>query len=224
MDKTKRGIRVLIADDHPIFRTGLRRVLEARPGLVVVNEASDGEQAVKMARQLKPDILLLDLSMPSLSGFEVLRELSVPAIPVRAIILTASIDPPQVVQALQLGACGVVVKDTASETLIKGIHAVVAGQYWIGHESVTDLVKALRTLVPQVAESERRKTFGLTPRELEVVSAVVLGYTNKSIADKFSISEDTVKRHMTNIFDKVGVSNRLELALLSLKNNLVGNL
>jgi len=223
MNKVAHGICVLIADDHPIFRAGLRRVLEAGNGFVVGGEAADGEEAIRLARQIKPDILLLDLSMPHRSGLEVLDELSRLDLRVRPIVLTAAIEPPQIVQALQLGARGVIIKVTASELLLKSIRAVVAGQYWIGQESVSDLVKALRGLVPQVAEEARRKTFGLTPREQEIISVIVLGYTNKSIAEKFSISEDTVKRHLTNIFDKLGVSNRLELALLTLKNNLVGS-
>ena len=117
-----------------------------------------------------------------------------------------------------------VLKETSTELLLKSIRSVVAGQYWVGREAVTDLVRVLRDLIPAAGEEAKKKAFGLTPRELEVVSAIVLGYTNKDIARKFTISEDTVKHHLTNIFDKVGVSNRLELALFSIEHRLVGSL
>ncbi|MBZ5565007.1 MAG: response regulator transcription factor [Acidobacteriia bacterium] len=223
MDKASQVIRILIADDHPIFREGLRNLLRTNPGFAVVGEAADGDLTVKLARQLKPDILLLDLAMPLRSGIETLRELAAASSTVRSIVLAAAIEPAQVVEALQLGARGIVLKDSAPQLLIKSIRAVVAGQYWVGHESVSNLVNVLRQFVPRQVEAERKKTFGLTPRELEIVAVIVAGYTNKEVAQKFSISEDTVKRHLTNIFDKLGVSNRLELALFALKNSLVGN-
>ncbi len=223
MEKFLGDIRILIADDHPIFRDGLRRVLEVEPGFRVVGEAGEGKQAVQLARQLKPDILLLDLVMPLLTGLEALRDLSTASVPVRTIVLTAAIEPLQVVEALQLGARGIVLKSSVTLLLLKSIHAVMIGEYWVGHGSVSDLVKALHELMPLEAAGARQKTYGLTARELEIVLEIVAGCTNKDIAQKFSISEETVKRHLTNIFDKLGVSNRLELALFALKHHLVGN-
>jgi len=217
-------IRILVADDHPIFRDGLRKLLEAEPDFRVIGEASDGQEAVKLAHELKPDVLLLDLAMPRQPGLDALRELTAAATPVRTILLTVAIEKAQLVEALQLGARGVVLKETSTELLLKSIRSVVAGQYWVGREAVTDLVRVLRDLIPAAGEEAKKKAFGLTPRELEVVSAIVLGYTNKDIARKFTISEDTVKHHLTNIFDKVGVSNRLELALFSIEHRLVGSL
>ncbi len=221
MPKAPPSIRILIADDHAIFRDGLRRLLEAEPGLRVIGEAADGEEAVKLARQLKPDILLLDLAMPRTPGLEALRELGASATPVRTLLLTAAIERPQILEALQLGARGVVLKESATQLLLRGIRAVMEGQYWVGKDSVSDLVKTLRDLSPGTPEDSRKKKFGLTPRELEIVSAIVAGYNNRDIAQKFAISEQTVKHHLTNVFDKLGVSSRLELALFAVNHSLI---
>jgi DNA-binding NarL/FixJ family response regulator len=212
----------MLADDHPIFRDGLRRLLEAEPDLKVIGEACDGAEAVKMARQLKPDILLLDLAMPRMPGLEALREMSSGPTnnSVRVILLTAAAEKKQIVEALQLGARGVVLKDSATQLLLKSIHTVMSGEYWVGRESVSNLVQYLRNLVQSFGEESKQKKFGLTPRELEIVSAVVAGYANKEIAEYFKISEDTVKHHLSNIFDKLGVSTRLELALFAVNQAL----
>ena len=210
MAKTAPAVRILIADDHPIFRAGLRQVLESQKGFQVVGEAADGEQTIKLVGQLKPDILVLDMSMPRLTGMETLQRLSAASDPVRAIVLTVEIDPPQIIEALQMGAWGIVLKDSAAQFLVSSIQAAMVGQYWIGHEKVSDLMKAFRERFPQVLAGAQKKTFGLTPRELDIVAKIVVGYTNKDIAREFSISEDTI--------------NRLELALFALKHRLVGDL
>ena len=221
MDSRKsQGVRILIADDHPIFRDGLKRLLESERGFKVVGEACDGVEAVNLARQLKPEILLLDLAMPRRPGLEALREMSSDSASVRVILLTAAAEKDQIVEALQLGARGVVLKDSATQILLKSIRAVMNGEYWVGRESVSNLVHYLRGLVGTPGDTARKKRYGLTPRELEIVSAVVAGYANKEIAEHFKISEDTVKHHLSNIFDKVGVSTRLELALFAVNQAL----
>jgi DNA-binding NarL/FixJ family response regulator len=160
--------------------------------------------------------------MPKHPGLEALRDLSTGAnsTPVRVILLTAAAEKSQIVEALQLGARGVVLKDSATQLLLKAIHTVMSGEYWVGRESVSNLVQYLRTLVQSSSDEARQKKFGLTPRELEIVAAVVAGYSNKEIAEYFKISEDTVKHHLSNIFDKLGVSTRLELALFAVNQSL----
>jgi two-component system, NarL family, nitrate/nitrite response regulator NarL len=220
MDSTKAQTRILIADDHPIFRDGLKRLLEAERGFRVIGEACDGVEAVSLVHQLKPEILLLDLAMPRRPGLEALRELSTESLSVRVILLTAAAEKEQIVEALQLGARGVVLKDSATQILLKAIHAVMNGEYWVGRETVSNLMQYLRGLVDSSNAASRQKRYGLTPRELEIISAVVAGYANKEIAEHFKISEDTVKHHLSNIFDKLGVSTRLELALFAVNQSI----
>ena len=213
--------RILIADDHAIFRAGLRKLLETEPDFEVVGEAAHGEEAVREVRRLAPDILLLDLAMPRLPGLETLRELAAIDSPTRILLLTAAIEKEQIVEALQLGARGVVLKESASEVLFKSIRTVMAGEYWVGRDRVEDLVLCLRGLIAPQDAHQARGSFGLTPREIEIVGAVVSGGSNKDIAQQFSLSEQTVKHHLTSIYDKTGVSSRLELALFSIHHRLI---
>ncbi len=219
MDKKDPSVRIVIADDHTIFRDGLRRLLEAEPELEVTGEAADGADAISQTRQLSPDILLLDLAMPRVPGMDVLRELSSgdDDIKTKIIVLTAAVERIQIVQALHMGARGVVMKEAATQLLMKAIRTVMAGQYWIGREAVGDIVDFMRT---NPSGEKAPRNFGLTKREMDILTAIVAGLSNKEIARRFALSEDTVKHHLTNIFDKVGVASRLELALFAINNHL----
>ena len=213
-------IRVLMADDHQIFRAGLRRLLESEPDFEVIGEAGDGEEAVRLSKQLKPDILLLDVSMPRMTGLEALRELEGE---VKTILLTASLANSEIVTALQVGARGIVRKESATQVLFKSIRCVQNGEYWVERESVRDLVQTLRQLVTQSEAAAKQARFNLTAREMEILSAVVAGCSNKEIAKQFKLSENTVKHHVSNIFDKMGVSTRVELALAAMHHGLVSD-
>jgi len=210
-------IRIVIADDHSIVREGLRLILSSDKSFQVVGQASNGEEALDVALQLKPDILLLDVDMPRMTGLEALRILASNESSAKAIVLTASINNKQIVEALQMGARGVIRKETPPRVLLKCIHSVFEGQYWLGQNAFSDLVRGLQSLSSSSGDSAK---FGLTSKELEVIAAVLEGDTNKAIATRLSISEQTVKNHLTNIFNKLGVSNRLELALFAAKHRL----
>lgn len=211
-------IRVAIADDHALFRQGLRTLLDAEPDLQVIGEATNGAEAVALVRESRPDCLLLDLAMPLLGGLEALTEIVNLRVPCRVILLTADIDRSQIIQALRCGARGVVTKHSACQLLCKSIRAVMAGEYWVGRDTVSDLVEYLNK---QIAAGSTRERFGLTSRELQIVREVVEGSTNREIAQRFHLSEDTVKHHLSNVFDKLGVYNRLEMALYVIHHQLL---
>jgi DNA-binding NarL/FixJ family response regulator len=219
-DSSNQPVRIVIADDHPIFREGLIKLLETRPDLRVVGTASDGEEALKLVAHLEPDVLLLDLSMPRMPGLVALKALQDRSARARTILLTASAAKAEILTALQLGARGVVLKESSSDLLFKSIYAVMAGQYWIGRDRVADLITTLRELSAPAPEPQAN-LFGLTPRELEVVGEILGGSSNSDIAIKLAISHKTVKHHLTNIFEKLGVCNRLELALFAMHHQIV---
>lgn len=213
----RRPIRILIADDHPVFRHGLRSLLESEAGCEVVGEAADGAEALRLAGSVPADLLLLDMAMPRQSGMDVLKGIAARPGGPRTVVLTAEVSKEQVLEALRAGARGVILKESATELLLKCIRVVVAGEYWVGRDSIHDLVRYMR----DAEAPARERDFGLTPRERQVVAAVASGATNKDIARELRISEDTVKHHLTSIFDKVGVSTRLELALFASAHRLV---
>jgi two-component system, NarL family, nitrate/nitrite response regulator NarL len=214
-------IRIVVADDHPVVRFGVKNMLEDEPGFEVVGDAEDGDTAITQTIELEPDILLLDLLMPRLPGLEALRAIMSKSPRVKIIMLTSTISTQQIIEALQIGARGIVLKDSVAGDLSKALRAVLSGDYWIGGERVANLLTALNVLMKQAAAGPEKKTYGLTPRELEVVTCIVEGCSNKDVAKQFAISEETVKRHLSNIFDKTGVSTRLELALFAIAHKLV---
>lgn len=214
MPESTPQIRILIADDHLLFRDGLRRLLESEPGIAVVGEASDGLETIDVVRRLEPDILLLDLAMPRLNGLDSLATLDTTR--TRVILLTAALNEAELLKAIQLGARGVVLKEAATRSLLDAIRRVIDGKYAIGPDSVDNLVNAVRRL----SDQKQAERYGLTSREIAIVRAIAAGQTNKDIADQLGISLQTVKHHMTSIFNKTGMSSRLELALFAVRNRL----
>jgi DNA-binding NarL/FixJ family response regulator len=204
-------VRVALADDHEIFRDGLRRLLESEPQIEVVGEAADGHAALRLVREVKPDVLLLDVAMPNMGGIEALSSMQDSS--TRILLLTAGIDPADLLRAIQLGARGVVLKESATRDLIAAIFRVMDGKYIIGADVADDLAHAIHGV--------RAPRFGLTPRELDIVKAIVAGASNKDIASSLGISLQTVKHHLTSIFEKTSATSRLELALLAIRHGLV---
>jgi DNA-binding NarL/FixJ family response regulator len=212
------SIRIVIADDHPIFRDGLKRLLESEPELSVVGEAAEGREAVRLVAEKRPDVLLLDLAMPH-GGLVTLRDLAKGGHSARAILLTATIGNEDIVQALETGARGVVLKESATDLLFKSIRCVMAGEYWVLRESTANVFEALKRL----QKSAEDRGYGLTPREQEIVAAIVAGLNNRQIAQRFTIAEQTVKHHLSSIYEKLDVSTRLELAMFAVRERLVSD-
>jgi DNA-binding NarL/FixJ family response regulator len=215
-------IRIVTIDDHPIFRDGLRRLLEVEPGFQVVAEGGSGADALRLVPSVMPDVLLLDLALPDMAGLEVLRNFD-PDVKarVRVVLLTANADRQQMTEALLLGARGLVLKESATPLLYKCIRAVMAGEYWIGRGRLPDLIEALRDL------GDRRNlppADTLTARERHIIAAIVDGATNRQVAEDLGLSEQTVKNYLSTIYDKLGVSNRLELALYAIHHKLLDRL
>jgi DNA-binding NarL/FixJ family response regulator len=223
--ETKTKIRIVVADDHPIFRDGLCKLLTLEDDFEVVAQAQDGRQVLDILQQLEPDILLLDLKMPGLDGLATLQKLQTARNKTRVIVLTASDDKNEFVQAMKFGTSGIVLKQTATELLIKSIRKVHAGEIWLDSHTtaavIRQFVAAEEMPPPPMASAPRdRERSPLSQREREIVALVAQGFKNKEMAEKMFISEQTVKNHLHNIFDKLGVSDRLELALYAIHNNL----
>ena len=218
MHGKRRRMRVLVADGHPVFRYGLRMLLQPEADLHVVGEAADGAEALTLANKLKPHILLINPAAKGNLGAQVLGEIARAHPGLHTILLLAAdADKQQIIDALQLGVRGVVLKTAVAKTYVKSIRMVMAGECWV--PNISDL---LRVLYSGSADPHgKQKTAPLTTRELEIVIAIASGHTNKDVAQRFSISDNTVKHHLTNIFDKLGVSNRLELAILAIGRGLI---
>lgn len=210
---------VVVADDDHIVREVIQASFRTDPEVKLVGQAADGREAITMLQKLRPNVLVLDLLMPGLPGLEVLRELTHAQRTVHTIVFSSAINEGIILQALQLGAKGVVSKsDLAS--LGAAIRTVFAGHYWVVDKPVANVIQLLQELSAKLAVADDRP-YRLTAREREIILLITQGCTNKDIAEKLGISEETVKRHLTNIFDKVGMSNRLELALFALSHGLV---
>lgn len=210
-------IRVLIGDRQPIFRSGLSQLLSSQPGIAVVGEAGDGEQALKMADERKPSIVLLDSLLIELEGPDILQELQQKHKNLRVILLTPSVRDESGLM-LRKKAAGIVPKQAPFEALLQCIHKVDSGEPWVNVAPVA--ASAGQTAPAAVAANTAKEITPLSFREKQVVSLVSQGFRNKEIADRMFISEQTVKNHLHNIFDKLGVSDRLELALYAIHKNL----
>jgi DNA-binding NarL/FixJ family response regulator len=224
-EKKKATIRIVLADDHPIVRDGLKKLLLLEDDFEVVGEAGDGREVIERVQALDPDVLLLDLRMPNLDGLSALQALQQTNKRTRVIVLTASEDKNEFVQAMKLGCSGIVLKQTAPDLIVKSIRKVHSGEIWLDSHTTAAVMRQFSTGLEGSGAAggggaKGRERSPLSTREREIVALVAQGYKNKEMAEKMFISEQTVKNHLHNIFDKLGVSDRLELALYAIHKGL----
>jgi len=213
---------VMLVDDHPLFRQGLRRVLEAEDDLEVIMEVSDGEEALRLARQLAPDVVIMDINLPHMNGLQVTRALKQSVPDVAVIMLTAFHDDEQIFHAIRAGAAAYFPKDVTPRRLVEAIRQVVQGNYVIDDE-VLDKPEAASWLLQQFdhvayVDGEPNQMFApLSPREMEILQHIAKGQSNKEVAYALGISRQTVKNHMTSILRKLAVNDRTQAALYAVK-------
>ena len=212
--------RVLIADDHAIVRTGLRALLKGEAGLELVGEASSGEEALQLAESLHPDILVLDLSMPVLDGIQVTKKIKEVLPGVRVLILTVHEDEALLREAIRVGAAGYILKGAAEDELIAAIHTVQMGEIYVHPKMVRNiLVEPPKPNAPTPRPDEL-----LTPRELDVLSRIVQGYTNRQMAEELTLSIRTVEGYRANLTEKLGLHNRADLVRYARQHGLLDEL
>lgn len=216
-------IRIVLADDHPIVRDGLKKLLVLEEDIAVVGEASDGREVLDVIEQTHPDVVILDLRMPNMDGLAALDAIQKLNPKPRVIVLTASEDKNEFVQAMKLGCSGIVLKQTAPELIVKSIRKVYSGEIWLDSHTTAAVMRQFAApgeMLGTHPGARNRERSPLSQREREIVSLVAQGYKNREMAEKMFISEQTVKNHLHNIFDKLGVSDRLELALYAIHKGL----
>lgn len=211
-------INILIADDHSLIRQGLKQILELEKDMIVVAQASNGSEAVQLARTYKPDIILMDINMPGTNGLQAIKEIKQEKLECRIIVLTIHEDREYLFKTLQMGAEGYVLKDAEPSVLIEAIRNVYSGQSYIQPNMTSELVKEFNRVT--LHEKEKHDENNLTAREIEVLKLIAEGMINKEIAKQLYISEKTVKNHVSNIFRKLNVSDRTQAAIYAFKHNI----
>lgn len=210
------AIKVMIVDDHNLVREGLKAVFEQGDGIEVIAEAGSGEDALKMLEKVKPDVVLMDVSMPGMNGIQTTKLVREKYPDIKVVILTMLDQEGYVYEAVKAGATGYMLKSTSTDDLVQAIHTVYDGQALLHPEATAQLLKEFAALA-----GNKSKEYGLSNREMEVLQLLSQGMTNKEIAKDLWISEQTVKTHLAHIFDKLGTSDRTETVARALRNGLV---
>ena len=215
------AIRVIICDDHALFRRGLTMVLESEEGIEVVGEAEDGADAIRQAEALAPDVVLMDVRMPRISGIEATATIAASAPSSKILMLTVSDEEDDLYEAIKAGAAGYLLKEISIEEVATAIRAVVSGQSLISPSMASKLLSEFTNLAKRAEERQSVPTPRLTDRELEVLELVAQGLTNKDIAVELYISENTVKNHVRNILEKLHLHSRMEAVVYAVREKLL---
>jgi DNA-binding NarL/FixJ family response regulator len=226
-NRASHAISVLIVDDHPLFRDGLQKALELEDDIVVLGQSKDGEEALKAARTLRPDVVLLDINLPSINGLQVARQLKLERADVAVVMLTAYHDSQQVLHAMRAGASAYCAKDVTPEQLVEVIRDAASGMYIVGDERMDErtlhswVTQNVESITGSYASDPNEHYLPLSPREMEILQFVTNGLSNKEIATKLGISQQTVKNHMTSILKKLNVQDRTQAAVTALRHGWV---
>lgn len=209
-------IRVLLVDDHTLFRSGIKSLLQRTDDFEVVGEAGDGLEGIKRARSLKPDVALLDLHMPGISGLEAVKVISEEMPDVNVLMLTVSEDAQDLMEALRAGACGYLLKNIETDTLVDAIRKAAQGESVVSQQMTAKLIQGVRN--PPRVESAAVERDRFSPRERDILASLAQGESNKEIARRLDLAESTVKIHVQNIFKKLNMSSRVQVALYAVEN------
>ena len=218
-ERTNESLRVLIVDDHDLFRTGLRNLLEEQ-GVMIVGEAAAGAEAVRIVREIAPDVVVMDLNMPGMGGIEATRHITAMAPLTRVVMLTISEDDSDVMDAILAGACGYLLKDSSIQDLMAGIRAASRGESLISPNIAAKVLQRVRatSTQPEIANTIRAE---LSDREIEVLKLIANGKDNAVIAAELHISPKTVKNHISNILMKLQIDNRIQAAVYAVRSGIV---
>ena len=208
---------VVIVDDHPIVRAGMRAILQSAADIEIVGEGENGADALRLVDELRPDVLALDVQLPDLNGLEVTRQLRAKGVSTAVLILTVHNDPQTIFGLLESGAVGYVLKDEALETLVSAVRSAARGETWLSPAVARQVV---RRAVGSPASAPPEALVGLTPREVEVLRLIARGLDNTAIAQELCLTKRTVQNHISNIYGKMRVTSRTEAALLALRHGL----
>ncbi len=211
-------ISVLIADDHSMLRQGLKQILELESDIAVIAQASNGSEAIQLAKEHRPDVILMDINMPGTNGLQAIKQIKDDKLSSRIIVLTIHEDREYLFKTLQMGAEGYVLKDAEPKVLIEAIRNVHSGRSYIQPNMTMELVREFNRVT--LHEKDKHDGNNLTSREIEVLELIAEGMINKEIAKTLYISEKTVKNHVSNIFRKLNVSDRTQAAIYAFKHNI----
>ena len=221
MNLRSNPVRILVADRQPVFRSSLRRLFTSTTDLCVVGEASNAGAVITAVHQIKPHVIILDVGLSERSELTRLKSVIDLNPPVHIVSMLPSLERPHVIDALRIGSRGIVLKTSAAPSLFESVRCVADGGYSLGTEVLTILIPLLQDVFARDEKAAPVESYALTHRELEIIAKIATGRSNREVAQVFSISERTVKHHLTNIFNKIGVSNRLGLALFAVNHRLM---